>query len=323
MKGKLAAGGIIVLVAVVVLIQLGQNRSQGKKESQMPTKTDFSTAERLPGFNSRRKENPVSGLPEIDPDYPTFDVEPVVIKRGDRFEDLSPEEVARIEEGQRQIAKIIARQEQDSFEGRLGSLVSGLDLDASQENRLRAHFEEIQNDILTGDLQAHGTLQRLLAGEGLDEVLEGILTPEQLASRESREEGRRTAKVEKEVAVEVNHLNSLLALNADQATRVQEVLKNFALDSGGSESAGARAEEQLKISQELAAQFQQAEPGTNPMRAFIQERLNRTREEKLDQLRGVLSESQIERYRESLQSRDEGLLNFQNSLNAFDRRRGQ
>ena len=154
----------------------------------------------------------------------------------------------------------------------------------------------------------------------MDEVLEEVLSEEQLASRSVAQERKREEAAEQVAKTEINHISSLLTLSKDQIEQVQTVLKESALDEGARDSSAADSEKSIKIANDLAAQLAGAEAGSNPLEAFIRNRQAQSRDEKLAQLSGILTEEQLESYRQSLELRDNDLSKFQKSLNAFEPR---
>lgn len=320
MKGKIIIAGLAMLaVALGIVFWDKEKTPDGDATTSTATKSDFSDLDSLPGFKSQRKKSERERDPEeLKPRHEPLDIAKVVLKGGQRFEDLSPEEVAQIEEQQRQIAELIARGKTSEFETQLAGLVNDLELDAEQENALRSHFDSIQADIAAGDLQAHGALAQILRGDGLESVLQGVLTEEQLALYESTNERLRLERAEKAAAAEMDHLTSLLALNKDQTIRAQDILRQSALAQENEGAPGSNVEQHAQLANNLMEQMKEAGADANPLEVLIQGRLQQGRENKIAQLEEVLSPEQLELYREFLQAQDGDLSRFHDSLKAFE-----
>lgn len=318
MKGKVGLALFFVLGVILVVFLMNRgNPAKPEGEPETASKSDFSDGETLPGFKARRKSSEREIDPaEFEPTFPLLEGEPVVIAEGVRMEDLTPEQLARIEAGQSHISSLITHQKQERFEVQLQELVKGLNLEPSQEGQLRAHYESLQSAIQGGDLQAHGELERLLAGQGMEGLLEEVLTGEQLVQHQAVSEQKRTQAAEIAVSTEMNHLSSLLNLNKEQTIQVEEALRDNALNVGTAVSSDENAVELARMGEQLRAQLSQAEPGENPLQALVQGRMAQVREEKLAPLIDILSSEQLELYRQSLEQRED-LSGFENSLKAF------
>lgn len=318
MKGKVGLALFFVLGVILVIILMNRgNPVKPEGNSELASKSDFSDGETLPGFSARRKTSESEIDPsEFKPTYPPLDVKPVVMAQGDRFEDLTPDQVARIEAGQAHISSLIEHQKQEHFEVSLQELVKGLNLDSSQESQLRAHYESLRKAMEAGDLQAYGKIERLLAGQGMEEVLEEFLTEEQLQLYRSVGEQKQVEAVEIQVSAEMNHLSSLLNLNKEQTMKVEEALRENALSVEAADSPEENVEELARMGEQLRAEISQAEPGENPLQTLIQGRMAQVREEKLAALVDLLTAEQLDLYRQSLEQRED-LSGYGNSLRAF------
>lgn len=320
MKKKLfIAAAVTLLVALGMALWKSDQSSATKGQPDTAEQEDLSKSDTLPGFKSRR-ENPA---PNADPDelkplYPPLDLPEVVLKEGQGMEDLTPEQRAQIQEQQRQIADLIARTKTDRFEVILADLVKGLGLDSGQENELRAHFAAIQGEVVSGDLQAYGAMEMALRDGGLDEVLRGILSPEQWAEHEAAQERIQNERIEAATDNEMNHLASLLTLDEEQKAQVRQVLRKDAWQKEQQSLAGSAANE-AHFANELRERMKSAEPDSNPLEMIIESRLAAGRDSVLDKLNGVLTPEQLQRYRESLLARDQDMARFQNSLDAFQK----
>lgn len=322
MKKKLALGLGAILAVILAVVLIKQNEVPEVEESTSnDSKSDF-LKDALPGFDSRRNKKTEREIDpaELIPWTLPADFEPVVIREGQSLDDLSAEQLALLEEQQEIMRVFISKQKERRFEAQLAGLVKAHDLDQGQQDYLRRHFEDLQASILAGDLQAHGALELLLSGQGVDEVLEEVLSEEQLASRSVAQERKREEAAEQVAKTEINHISSLLTLSKDQIEQVQTVLKESALDEGARDSSAADSEKSIEIANDLAAQLAGAEAGSNPLEAFIRNRQAQSRDEKLAQLSGILTEEQLESYRQSLELRDNDLSKFRKSLNAFEPR---
>lgn len=325
MNRKLLGMIVAVLAVAVGLFVLNDKPTTPSSEGNDPTKSDFAKSDSLPGFESRREKSEREIDPsELEPLNPLIAIEPVVLREGERFEDLSEEDKARVEAQQREIATLISRGNQEKFDVQLADLVKGLGLDAAQENELRSYFEGIQAQIAGGDLQAYGTLERVLNGNGLEQVLQGVLSPEQLELHQSTADRLRQERAEKTAAIEFNQISSLLSLDQSQQKEVRAILTQNALqqEGGGRSIAPPDIAEQVRAGELLMQEIEAAGPDANALAIMMRNRLTQARDEQLKPFEGVLSEEQLELYRQSLEARDADLSGFQNSLNAFSANEG-
>ncbi|MDQ8190568.1 hypothetical protein [Roseibacillus persicicus] len=325
MNRKLIAIIVAALAIVVGLFVLQSRRPAEASNEELATKSGFSTSDSLPGFKSRRdKSERVIDPAELEPLHPPIIKETVVLEEGQRFEDLSDEERAKIEEQQREIATLIARNNQEKFEVQVADLVKGLELDAAQENELRSYFEGIQARIAGGDLQAYGDLEKVLNSDGLEEILRGVLTSEQLEVHQATADRLREQRAEQTAAVEFEQVTSLLSLTESQKTAVKDILRENALQQGGTGQGAGMPDvaSQAALGENLLNEIQSAGPNANPLAIMMQQRLAAAREQQLKPFEGVLSAEQLDLYRQSLEVRDADLSRFQNSLNAFSANQG-
>ncbi len=322
MKDKL----LISLVITVVIIGLffasrqDDNESAAEKKEEVVSKSSFSDADTLPGFKSRRdrtqpKVSPEDLVPPIE-----FDLPIVELKEGESFQDFTPEEVALIEEQQRQLQDFAVRSKADKFERKLAIIVSELQLDNSQEDALRAYFAEIQGRIVNGDFQAYGLQELALREGGLDDILQEILTAEQLVQYEGREERRLQERVQQIADTEMKHVDGLFSLSEAQRQQVHDVLREEALQENRPKQSASAVDEQVQFGHEIAERVRAEGPDANSLEILIQARLEQGRNGTLSKLEGILSPQQLAVYRESLQLRDSSMEDFQHSLEAFQKR---
>ncbi|MBK1834486.1 hypothetical protein [Roseibacillus ishigakijimensis] len=317
MKKKLIMGAGLLGVAVALFVWGPRPQKPDSEAVERESKSDFAESDALPGFKSRRDRSVPPLSPEDLEGRPSvLSGEPVVIREGERFEDLAAEEKARIAQQQEEIAGLIARQQNEAFEDQLAFWTGDLNLTLEQVAALRAAFAEVQGAIASGDLQAHGQLALLLQGEGLADFLGEVLTPAQKDLLASSAQRRLEADANAAVASEMNQVNQLLNLKPQQKERMEEILyeQKLAAQAGG---ATARSEEeQIAQAEALRNEMANAAPGENPLEAMLKARFEQIRESQLEQLAEVLTAEQLEIYRQSLEARED-LSPFAESLKAY------
>ena len=116
-------------------------------------------------------------------------------------------------------------------EQELARLVRMFNLSAAQEEQLRAWYQS-QIASIEERLRAPGgmtpqlteELAALLRGKGLEEALQGILTPEQLAQHNSKKEADRKAQVDRQVSKQMKKLEKNLNLSSSQVPALRKVI---------------------------------------------------------------------------------------------------
>jgi hypothetical protein len=321
MKRKIIIATGVVLTLILAVVILNQKEAPGEAgETETATRSDLATSDTLPGFRSRRDASSSEYTAEdLQPLEPPLDIEEVVLSEGETVADLTPEEVALIEEQQRQIALKIARGKTSQFESKLKNLVADLGLEAEQESALRSYFDRVQADITAGDLQAYGAQEQILSGAGLESVLKEVLTEEQWDLHQSTAERLANERAQRAAEVEMSHVSSLLGLNREQAGQVQEILRRQALARENEEPLQSNAAQQQDFARRLREEVAAAGPESNPLEILIEGQLQESWDARLGELEGVLTPEQLEQYRESLVAREGDLSRFGNTLNAFQK----
>ena len=321
MKRKIIIATGVVLTLILAVVILNQKEAPGEAgEAETATRSDLATSDTLPGFRSRRDASSSEYTAEdLQPLEPPLDIEEVVLSEGETVADLTPEEVALIEEQQRQIALKIARGKTSQFESKLKNLVADLGLEAEQESALRSYFDRVQADITAGDLQAYGAQEQILSGAGLESVLKEVLTEEQWDLHQSTAERLANERAQRAAEVEMSHVSSLLGLNREQAGQVQEILRRQALARENEEPLQSNAAQQQDFARRLREEVAAAGPESNPLEILIEGQLQESWDARLGELEGVLTPEQLEQYRESLVAREGDLSRFGNTLNAFQK----
>lgn len=321
MKRKIIIATGVVLTLILAVVLLNQKEAPGEAgEAETATRSDLATSDNLPGFRSRRDASSSEYTAEdLQPLEPPLDIEEVVLSEGETVADLTPEEVALIEEQQRQIALKIARGKTSQFESKLKNLVADLGLEAEQESALRSYFDRVQADITAGDLQAYGAQEQILSGAGLESVLKEVLTEEQWDLHQSTAERLANERAQRAAEVEMSHVSSLLGLNREQAGQVQEILRRQALARENEEPLQSNAAQQQDFARRLREEVAAAGPESNPLEILIEGQLQESWDARLGELEGVLTPEQLEQYRESLVAREGDLSRFGNTLNAFQK----
>lgn len=242
---------------------------------------------------------------------------------------ITPEQRAAMEKGQNQWTNMLKKRQRAKVDARIAKLVSDLNLTPEQEAELRKKIED-QFGGLEGmfsgetDPSKMGDLAKLLGGDGVDEALNDLLTPEQ---KEAHEELKKRELANK---VEAKALKNLAKLSFLDMSQEQKEAAYDILYSEAEESVAESSPEGAVISMMtsglgididvddlgIAGAFSMenarpAEDGSRPDPAAMMAKANASMakrvDEKVEALRPVLNETQLDAYRKNLESKSSGL----------------
>ena len=269
--------------------------------------------------------------PSTAPKEPRVTTRSTIVKKRDSIEESdSPAVTTRVIDGTSSgFEKMMKKRQEKKFAARIARLVKELNLTPEQEKELRAQWskktEGLAEMMRSGrGMENAGDIAKLMSGSGIEEILEPLLTDEQkdeLAALQGREFDNR---------VESRALKGLaklgfLGLKSDQKDAVMDILYDQAEEQEKSGSAGGAMmsmiteslgieldmeglglgsirmiEEQIKGGNENVDQ--------NDIMARMKESSQKQIDEKVEALEPVLDKDQLTRYRESLESKNGGIL---------------
>ncbi len=267
--------------------------------------------------------------PSTAPKEPRVTTRSTIVKKRDSIEESdSPAVTTRVIDGTSSgFEKMMKKRQEKKFAARIARLVKELNLTPEQEKELRAQWskktEGLAEMMRSGrGMENAGDIAKLMSGSGIEEIPEPLLTGEQkdeLAALQGREFDNR---------VESRALKGLaklgfLDLKSDQKDAVMDILYDQAEEQEKSGSAGGAMmsmitegfgieldieglglgsiiEEQIKGGNENVDQ--------NDIMARMKESSQKQIDEKVEALEPVLDKDQLTRYRESLESKNGGIL---------------
>lgn len=238
------------------------------------------------------------------------------------LDDMDPEMLRQIEEAQAKQAEVIKRGLRSKLEHRIARIVEELGLTDAQAQALKTHvettLESFDGGMLEGmdgppDPEKIGALAALLKGEGLAEVLGAALSGDQRQGLEGVLERERRNNIEARALKDLSKLQRTLDLEPGQRDQVYAVLMDDAEEWLGRQSDTDLVMREMMSGMgmemdfgdmDMSMVFGQDTDTTDP--AEMMRRMRDAQEQQLEarveRLRPVLDEPQLERYRESLES---------------------
>ena len=226
------------------------------------------------------------------------------------------------------LSKMMKDKQRAKFDARIAVLVDKLNLTPAQEAELRAQMEkqlesvgDIFNPGVRGGASSPMDIASLLTGDGMDDTLADILTPEQEEEYDALKKRERDNKVEASALKNLAKL-SFLDMSQEQKDAAYDILYSQAETSADKKSpasammsvvtSGMGIEldvDDLGLSGIADAQIGGEPRSTDPgdIMARMKENQARKLDEKVEALRPVLDEKQLEQYRQHLESKSSGL----------------
>ena len=226
-------------------------------------------------------------------------------------------------------SKIMKDKQKAKSDARIAVLVDKLNLTPAQEAQLRAAMEkqlEAMGNIFDpsagGGAKSPKDIASLLTGDGLDDTLSDILTPEQEGEYDALKKRERDNKIEASALKNLAKL-SFLDMSQEQKDAAYDILYSQAETSVDKKSPGSAMmsivtsgmgieldADDLGVSGIVDAQFSGEAGTTEPgdIMARMKESQAKKVDEKIEALRPVLDEKQLEQYRNHLESNSSGLL---------------
>jgi len=309
---------------VIAIVSIGLGFAVGWIAKPDPTpEPEVATADSNDNKPSRViSKSPGDNPPSAEPRRPRIATR--VFSPGKDAEGMDPKAEAAIDN----FSKMMKERQKAKFDARIAVLVDKLKLTPEQEAKLRAHFDERLEKI--GGIWSPGDkgspsdpaeFASLLTDDGMDDMLAGILTPEQAEEHDALKKRERDNKIEASALKNLAKL-SFLDMSQEQKDAAYDILYSQAETSVDKKSPGSAMmslvtsgmgieldAEDLGVSGLVDVQLDGETNSTDPgdLMARMKESQARKVDEKVEALRPVLDEKQLEQYRNHLESKSSGL----------------
>jgi hypothetical protein len=273
-----------------------------------------------PKESSRKEGKPTNGVAEKSERRATPSARVI---GGESRENMSDEQREQMKKYQNRFGEMMKKRRMAKLDARISKLVAQLNLTPDQEAALRKAAEEDGGDVsggfdpskLTGSAQ-EGDLETALAE---------VLTEEQKEEHEALKKRELANKVEARALKEMAKLSNL-DMTQEQKDAAYDILYKQAEDSSGNDSTASGIAsiigEGIGIelnSNDLGIDFaaggetgEEAKDGKSPNPQDFMARMKENRQKNIDQkveaLRPVLDDTQLEQYRKDLEFKSQGIL---------------
>jgi hypothetical protein len=286
-----------------------------------------------PGTATSPEASPPSRVhapePSTAPKEPRVTTRSTNVKKRDSIEEgNSPRVTTRVIDGNNSsFEKMMKKRQEKKFDARIARLVKELNLTPEQEKELLAQWskktEGLAEMMRSGKgMENPGDIAKLMSGSGIEETLEPLLSDEQKAELTALQEREFDNRVESRALKSLAKL-SFLDLKSDQKDAVMDILYDQAEEREKSGSAGGAMMsvmteglgieldiDSLGIGGIIEEQIEGGNENTdqNDIMKRMKESSQKRIDEKVKALEPVLDEDQLTRYRESLESKNGGML---------------
>lgn len=243
--------------------------------------------------------------------------------------DVKMEEAGK--EMQKQMAKRMTDVQRKKFEARFSKLCTELNLSPDQQARIRATMEERftkMGELFTFDGSGDSAakmkeLSALMKGDALDEATAGLLTNEQKSSFDALKGKERQSRIDSKALKDLGNLGTVLDLTqeqkdavygvlSEQAARQEDSSKSTAMMGMFTEGMGIQIDDEIGIQDILQEQMESHVDGppSADIKKTIEETIKKRTDERIEALRPVLSEQQLQQYRTHLETKAAGVMNM-------------
>ena len=230
--------------------------------------------------------------------------------------------------------QMFKKRQQAKLDARISKLVAQLNLTSDQEAALRKAAEDRMSsfgEMMSGDVDP-SKIGDMLNSDGIDEALADILTPEQKEELEEVKEREVANKVEAQALRELAKLSNL-DLSQEQKDAAYDILYKDAQNSVGNETPATGivsmitegfgieldsdtlgvATAMIPSGDDIANGDIEQDP--QAMMAKATENMNKRIDDKVEAMRPVLNDNQLDQYRKDLELKSGGI--FGGLLNGF------
>lgn len=245
--------------------------------------------------------------------------------------EIDPERTKAMEEAQNRQAEMVRKRLADKNELNIVAMVKELGLNASQEKALRAFYaEQMEKIALDGGIEAFSDAAKMkeiaaaLRGDGLNDAMQNTFSAEQMKNLEAMQERKKNNKIESMAMRDLSKLQQSLDLSEDQKQKVYDVLMEDAEQSISSQSDTDYVTRTMMSNMgldidlgdmDMGSLMGMSPEGENAAQdpAAMLKKIQEDRQTKIDakvqRLAPLLSESQQQQYRKSLESQG-GMMNM-------------
>jgi hypothetical protein len=232
---------------------------------------------------------------------------------------------------QEQAASAMTDIQRKKFEARFAKLCTALNLTPDQQVKIRASMEERftkMGELFTFDGEGANAekmdgFSALMKGDGIDEITAALLTDEQKSGFDAIKAKERQSRIDSKALKDLGNLGTVLDLSQDQkdavygvfselAAKREDAQKSTGMMSLFTEGMGVQIDDELGVS-DLMQEHMGADGGRPPdvdFKEFMAETLKKRTDERVDALRPVLNEQQLQQYRTHLETKAAGMLNM-------------
>ncbi|OYV04541.1 MAG: hypothetical protein CFE26_16340 [Verrucomicrobiales bacterium VVV1] len=243
--------------------------------------------------------------------------------------DVKMEEAGK--EMQKQMAKRMTDIQRKKFEARFAKLSAELNLTPDQQAKIRATMEERfskMGELFTfdggeGEGEKMKEISALMKSDGLEDATAAVLTDDQKSGFDSIKAKERQSRIDSKALKDLGTLGTVLDLSQDQKDAVYGVLSEQAAkqeDSNKSthmmnmftEGMGIQIDDELGIQDLMQDQMENHghTPPDGDFKKVMAETIKKRTDERVEALRPVLTEQQLQQYRTHLETKASGMMNM-------------
>lgn len=241
---------------------------------------------------------------------------------------------------QEQMAQRMTDMQRKKFEARFAKLCAELNLTPDQQAKIRAAMEDrftkmgglFSFDGSSESPEKMKELSSLMKSDGLEEATAAVLNEDQKSGFDSLKAKERQNRIDSKALKDLGNLNTVLDLSEEQKDAVYGVLaQQAAKQEDGKKSAGmmnmftegmgVQIDDELGMSDILQEQMEahgDARPAEGDIKKFMAETIKKRTDERVEALRPVLSEQQLQQYRTHLETKASGMMNMFGGLESSD-----
>jgi hypothetical protein len=234
-------------------------------------------------------------------------------------------------EMQKQMAKRMTDVQRKKFEARFSKLCAELNLSPDQQAKIRAAMEERftkMGELFTFDGSDDSAakmkeLSAMMKGDALDEATAALLTDEQKTGFDALKGRERQSRIDSKALKDLGNLGTVLDLTqgqkdavygvlSEQAAKQEDSNKSTAMMGMFTEGMGIQIDDEIGIQDILQEQMENHVDGppSGDIRKTIEETIRKRTDERVEALRPVLTEQQLQQYRAHLETKAAGMMNM-------------
>lgn len=235
-------------------------------------------------------------------------------------------------EMQKQLANRMTDIQRKKFEARFSKLCAELNLTSDQQAKIRAAMEERftkMGELFTFDGSGDNTakmkdLSSLMKSDGLDEATVALLTEDQKAGFDAIKAKERQSRIDSKALKDLGNLGTVLDLTqeqkdavygvlSEQAAKHEDAQKSTGMMNMFTEGMGVQIDDELGMSDILQEQMESHgdnRPPDGDIKKLMADTIKKRTDERVEALRPVLNEQQLQQYRTHLETKAAGMMNM-------------